>query len=120
MIVIEGKAGKSRVLQDIINNRLRNRSVSILDTVGVRGLVVPEGVIHFMLDTEATVEDVVKMFLEHYIHLFSGKDWIVFEVNANILEVDLGIFKRLDREYTQNFIITVQNNDLEEINVYYA
>ncbi|TVX85970.1 hypothetical protein [Paenibacillus agilis] len=118
MIIIEGKAGKSRVLQDIINNQMRNRSVVVFDSVGIRGLRVPDGVQHFMLDG-ASVEEVVEEFMNNAFQFYEI-DWIVFSVNADIMSFDLGIFKNLDRRYNHNFIITVQNNALDEVNVYYA
>ncbi|MGG4105104.1 hypothetical protein AAXB25_14405 [Paenibacillus lautus] len=120
MIVIEGKAGKSRVLQDIINNKLRNRSVTILDIIGIRALRVPEGVSHMILQEGTTVEDAIDIFHRHHEVLFSQKDWIIFEVNANILDFDLDIFKAMDRRFEQNFIVTVQNDALDEVDVYYV
>lgn len=119
MIIIEGKSGKSVVLQDIINKQLRNRSVHILDTVGVKGLLVPEGVSHSILDLRSTVEEVIEIFTD-FPNIFDKADWVVFEVNANALDVDLSVFKNLDRKYTQNFIVTVQNDSIDEVNVYYA
>ncbi|OME54120.1 hypothetical protein BSK59_16195 [Paenibacillus odorifer] len=120
MIVIEGKSGKSVVLQNIINNQFRNRSMYILDTVGVKGLSVPEGVSHAILDKRSTVEQVIEIFTDFFSEFFDKVDWIVFEVNANILDFDLSVFKDLDRRYTQNFIVTVQNDSIDEVNVYYA
>ncbi|UKS27360.1 hypothetical protein LOZ80_39025 [Paenibacillus sp. HWE-109] len=118
MIVIEGKAGKSVVLQDIINDQMRNRNVVVIDTVKVHGLQVPDGVDHLILD--ADFEKALEIFESAYKNEFSRYDWIVFEFNVEITEVDLSTFKAIDREYPQNFIVTVQNDALEQVNVYFA
>jgi hypothetical protein len=118
MIVIEGRAGKSVVLQDLISSKIRNRSIVILDTVRVRGLLLPDGIDHMIIDTN--FENVLEIFESAHDKEFSKYDWIVFEFNVNITDVDLNVFKNIDRKYNQNFIVTVQNDALDEVNVYFA
>jgi hypothetical protein len=116
MILIEGKVGKSRVLEDLINNRLQNRNVAIIDTVGVKGLSVPKGVDHFMYDRYSS-ESAIDIYNTGW---FKDYDWVVFEVNADITKIDLTHFKEIDRNSTQNFIITVQNDSIDNVRMVFA
>ncbi|AYP68148.1 hypothetical protein PQE75_gp016 [Bacillus phage vB_BcoS-136] len=106
MIIIEGKVGKSIILENLINNRLMNRSVVVLDSVGVNGLVVPKGVDHFMFNNH-TVEEIIDACRHGG---FKNYEWVIFEVNADLTKIDIEHFKELDRNSTQNFIITVQTD----------
>jgi hypothetical protein len=115
MIIIEGRVGKSKILEDIINNRLMNRNVVIIDTVGIKGLNVPEGVDHFMYD-KYTSESAIDIYKTGW---FDDYEWVIFEVNADITKIDIGHFKELDRNSTQNFIITVQTHE-DDIKVKFA
>jgi hypothetical protein len=107
MIIIEGKSGKSKILEEIINNRLMNRNVAILDSVVVASIYIPEGVDHFICK-DCTVEEVIEMYQNYN---FDKYEWIIFEVNMNKSKFDINCFKQLDRDSTQNFIVTVQTNE---------
>ncbi|MCR8994692.1 hypothetical protein [Brevibacillus laterosporus] len=119
MIIIEGKTGKSVALEDLINNQIKNTSIVIIDTVKVLNFNFKEGVIHLILEN-TSIENLVETFDKTYQEHFIKYDWIIFEVNANILDYDLYWFKELDRKYPQNFIITVQNDSLEGVQIKYA
>ncbi|ALA47892.1 hypothetical protein ABE137_12040 [Brevibacillus laterosporus] len=119
MIIIEGKAGKSVALEKLINNQIKNTSIVILDIVNVPNCNFKEGVTHLIIEN-TSMESLVKIFEEAYQEHFIKYDWIAFEVNVNILDYNLNWFKELDRKYPQNFIITVQNDSLEEVQVKYA
>lgn len=119
MIVIEGEKGKSVVLEDLINNTIRNRNMVILDTVGVHGLRVSKEIHHYMLK-DMSVEEVIMSFEKEYSE-FKNFDWVVFEVNCKIEDYSLdSTFKQLDRKYPQNFVVTVQNSNTEQLEVYFA
>lgn len=111
MIIIEGRVGKYKVLEELINNRLMNRNVVIIDTVGVRGLSVPKGVDHFLYD-RYTSESVIDIYNTGW---FKDYDWIIFEINIDSEKFNIERFIELDRKSTQNFIITVQtqSNDIK-------
>lgn len=116
MIIIEGRQGKSKVLEVMINTQLNNINVVILDTVEVKGLIVPKGVDHYILD-EADSQQAIQTFEDYYQNNFAKYDWIVFLVNQPHHEiVD---FKFLDLRYPQNFILTVQNDEIIEPKTYY-
>lgn len=115
MIIIEGRVGKSRLLEELINDRLMNRNVAIIDTVGVKGLNVPKGVDHFLYN-KYTSESAIDIYKTGW---FKDYDWIIFEINADVTKVDLTHFKELDRQSTQNFIITVQTHE-DDIKVKFA
>ena len=106
MIIIEGRVGKSKVLEDLVNNRLQNRNVAIIDTVGVRGMVVPKGVDHFMC-AKYSAESAIDIYNTGW---FDDYEWIIFEINMDEekFKYELGKFMDLDKSSTQNFIITVQ------------
>jgi hypothetical protein len=120
MIVIEGRQGKSRVLENMIRNDIKNKNIIIIDTVGVNSLSMIDGVEYLRLESDVSVDQVVDLFIKFYDKKFKKFDWIVFEVNAHIEKVDLSTFKELDRMYSQNFIVTVQNDNREDIVVYFA
>jgi hypothetical protein len=115
MIIIRGKNGKSRVLEDLINNKLISRNVAIIDTVGVKGLNVPKGVDHFMYDRYSS-ESAIDIYNTGW---FKDYEWIIFEVNADIEKIDIGHFKELDRNSTQNFIVTVQTYE-DDVKIEFA
>lgn len=115
MIIIKGRVGKSRVLEDLINNRLMNRNVAIIDTVGLKVLSVPKGVDHFIYEGYSS-ESAIDIYNTGW---FKDYDWIIFEINADITKIDIGRFKELDRNSTQNFIITVQTHE-DDIRVEFA
>lgn len=110
MIIIKGRSGKSRVLQDFINNKVENRSIAIIDTVGVKSLSVPKGVDHFNF-VKYDSKGAISIFETNW---FKDYDWIIFEVNVE--EPYLKYFIELDRRFTHNFIVTVQTDD-EEVEV---
>ncbi|UUV46092.1 hypothetical protein [Bacillus phage vB_BanS-Thrax1] len=116
MIIIEGKEGKSKVLEDLVNNRLQNRNVVIIDTVGVRGMVVPKGVDHFIC-SRYSAESAIDIYKTGW---FEDYEWIIFEINMDEekFHYELGKFMDLDKNSTQNFIVTVQTQD--EIKVRFA
>jgi len=107
MIILEGKNGKSKVLEDLINNRLQNRNVVILDCVGVRGLKVPKGVDHFIYNYSA--ESAIDIYNTGW---FDAYDWVIFEINmdAEKFKFELRRFMDLDKNSTQNFLVTVQTD----------
>lgn len=115
MIIIEGRVGKSRVLEDLINNRLMNRNVAIIDTVGVKGLNVPKGVDHFMYN-KYTSESAIDIYKTGW---FDDYEWIIFEINIDVEKFDIGKFMDIDRNSTQNFIVTVQTNE-DDLKVKFA
>lgn len=115
MIIIKGRVGKSRVLEDLINNRLMNRNVAIIDTVGLKGLSVPKGVDHFIYEGYSS-ESAIDIYNTGW---FKDYDWIIFGINVDITKIDIGHFKELDRNSTQNFIITVQTHE-DDIRVEFA
>lgn len=120
MIIIEGRQGKSRVLDNMIRNDIKNKNIVIIDSVGVNALSMIDGVEHLLLESNVSVDQVVDWFIKSYDEIFKKFDWIVFEVNAHIEKVDLSTFKELDRMYNQNFIVTVQNDYREDVVIYYA
>lgn len=120
MIVIEGRQGKSRVLDNMIRNDIKNKNIVIIDSVGVNVLSMIDGVEHLLSESDVSVDQVVDWFIESYDETFKKFDWIVFEVNVHIEKVDLSTFKELDRMYNQNFIVTVQNDYREDVVVYYV
>lgn len=113
MIVIEGKHQKSVKLENLLRKELRTENVLVIDTIGLRGI---EGFDILSLKSFST-EDVIKMFQELYSKGYSKYDWIAFYVNAEVSTIES--FKELDRKYPQNFIVTIQNNDLGLTSVYH-
>lgn len=103
------------MLEDLINNRLMNRNVAIIDTVGLKVLSVPKGVDHFIYEGYSS-ESAIDIYNTG---LFKDYDWIIFEINADTTKIDIERFKELDRNSTQNFIITVQTHD-DDIRVEFA
>jgi hypothetical protein len=114
MIIIEGRAGKSLVLEEMINKQLSNRNVVILDSVILKWLNVPNGVEHLLLNENDSPKDVIELFEDYYHRKFEKYDWIIFSVNTPSLKNSEINFLRLDRNYRQNFIVTVQNNEIEK------
>lgn len=106
MIVIEGRSRKSVVLENLINNDIKNDSVIILNNVdGTMKWI--DNLTHTHLVGYPTYQKVIECFEEDY-ERFEGFDWIAFYVNADKKAIEK--FKELDRKYSQNFIVTIQTD----------
>lgn len=114
MIVIEGKAGKSKVLQEIIFNL--NENVIVLDSVGVKGLRVPEGSIHYMVNSDLLnlnphdFPDLIKVreLVEEVLKYRPEFKWIALEFNTH--PSFIAIYKHIEEKCGVNVILTVQND----------
>lgn len=113
MIVIEGKSGKSKALEHYINEETTGKAV-VLDSVGVFGLNVREGVEHLIFKGISTRE----MNAIAVNEAFNDCEWIALEMNADVNEVDMEALKHFDEITKPNWIVTLQNNEMEELKVY--
>lgn len=106
MIVIQGRSGKSQVLENLIRKEFRTNDVLIIDTAGVKWWSGIDWATHRIIDSLDM--DIISAF-EDSIDVFKDFDWIVFYVNADESSIDE--FKSLDRKYPQNFIVTIQSSN---------
>ncbi|MFA1510020.1 hypothetical protein ACDN41_12390 [Priestia aryabhattai] len=109
MIVIEGKSEKSKKLENLIRKDFRNDNIVIIDTIGTKAFPHIDNVEHLILESDFSPEQAIEVFRLYYDKNFSKYDWIIFYVNADPELVET--FKNLDRAYSQNFIVTIQNNN---------
>lgn len=109
LMIIEGRAGKSKVVEKFINEAYKDKKVAIFDTVLVYGLNVGSNVDHYLLN-DWTDEQVIDAFTKndnkHYD--FTKFDCIVFEVNTSF-ENAKNLYKPLAENTNQDIILTVQD-----------
>lgn len=114
MIVIEGKSGKSRMLQNIINEQIRSTSIVILDSMNYYTLGFKDGVEHYIgVDIESLIDF-------SFMREFRDKDWIIFLSYLDLDRHDLAQFKEIERTLGKSIIITVNNDAVENAQLYYA
>ncbi|MGZ9868151.1 hypothetical protein ACU3L3_06990 [Priestia endophytica] len=113
MIIIEGKQGKSRKLEEYIKEKVHGSSV-IIDYVGV--LILGDVTNHYFVEGDnVSPETAIEDFKEHY-EEFKQFETVSFYVNASPEMIPK--FKKLEEESDHNIIITIQNNELSEVKVY--
>lgn len=117
MIVIEGKQGKSRKLDNLLRKEFMTTNVMILETKGIKALSLIEGVEHFILESDFTTDQAIDVFKSFSATKFNKYDWIVFLVDAALEEIEK--FKEIDRQYSQNFIVTMNNENRGITGVYF-
>ena len=117
MLVIEGKQGKSRILVEEVEKLRRKVGVDpiqIIDYVGI-----PHVFGRNLKYCTNTKDMQVKDFVEHY-----RRDWKSFEyVDYLILELNapkeiLDNIKSIEKDFNKKIIVTVQNNEKTEIDIY--
>lgn len=120
MIVIEGRAGKSKVLESIIATLNDFDRMVIADTVGVKGLVVPKGAIHYIIDQNmlgsGSFETATLNLVEELAKEEPKLSWIVLEVNTHPSNITL--FKDAEIKHEIKLVLTVQNDTMSEVSVY--
>jgi PII-like signaling protein len=124
MLVIEGKSGKSRVLETYLKENTDkhdwdNRTVMIdyVKSPSMRGMTSHYCTSGFYHDTleDMTVENLVEDYIKWH-KSFDNYKTVVLYVNAPVDMIQE--FKKLDEIYDQEFIVTIQNNDLENVKAY--
>lgn len=113
IIFIEGKSGKSRVLENLINNEIEGKIV-VLDSVGVKGLKLREGGNHLIIKS-------LSLSMLNHIDIeeeFSEFDWIALEMNVSDSDKTIQTLKKLDEETHHNWIVTMDNQKMEDVKVY--
>lgn len=106
MLVIEGKSGKSKILENWIRKEYMGERMAVIDNQGVKAVEQISGVDHFIVNM--TPQEIIKE-VNRDKSIFSKYDWIAFHVN--IPTDELSLFQELDRQIPQNIIVTVQKND---------
>lgn len=110
MLVIEGRVGKSLKLQEIINKH--DGKVLMLDAVGVNFM---QGdnlfVVSISLETLWATNSI-----NDYMDTIRKFDTIIFETNDN--KEMINSYKQLENLIDRKCIVTIQNNDVENIKVY--
>lgn len=104
MIVIEGKHEKSVKLENLIRKEFRTNKVAVIDTIGIHTF---DGAEFYMVDPMKP-DAAIHLFKDQY-RDFKEYDWIAFYTNVKKDYIEK--FKELDREYPNNFILTVQNTN---------
>ncbi|MGM7720551.1 hypothetical protein [Metabacillus sp. Hm71] len=123
MIIIEGKNGKSKILTEYLKENTNkydwdNQTVMI-DYVKVPSL---HGITSHYCESgfydnleDMTIENLVKDYIE-WDKSFKNYKVVVFYVNAPVEMIQE--FKKLDELYDQQFIFTIQNDELEDVKMY--
>lgn len=111
MLVIEGRSGKSVFIQRMMD--ANNAGNLLLDTVGVKGLVVTDGSEHLMLQKETTLNELGELLNELSLNKFNR---VILLINSS-KEMLYDIRKLSYKFPEQKFIVTVQS-ELENIKTY--
>lgn len=112
MLIIEGKTGKSLKLQKIINKC--KEKILIVDTVGIHHILADNNNLSILpMSLEKLWNGTV---IGDYLNEIRKFDIIIFETNDKKEKVDS--YKRLENLIGKKCIVTIQNNDLENINIY--
>lgn len=110
MIVIEGKAQKSIKLVELLKERNKDEYILFIDKKWGNSPVFQD-INGFIANTDD--------FMSYYQHNKSDlKKYKTVAIYFNIDPEDIDAFKELERHLRVELIITVQNNDLEELKVY--
>ena len=109
MIIIEGRNEKSIKLTNLIQKEFRTSNIAIIDSVGYNPFSLIEKVDHNTVIGAESPNEVIRAFVDNNDRDFKNYDWVVFYVNAEPKWIEE--FKKLDREYPQNFIVTIQNEN---------
>lgn len=125
MIIIEGKQGKlTKVLEEIKEFKEDYKreytgveaKVLIIDTFGLK--FAEEGLDIVSIDS---TEEFIGMFskdIEGINNLANGYNLIVLYVNDSIKNISRYEYDFIDKNFGDEVILTIQNNDLREIKVY--
>lgn len=110
MKVIQGKAGKSLKLQDIINDFDGN--VLMVDTVNPN---------HIVADNLSIIDTIYSTvwctnFISEYMDKIREYDLIIFEMNDATDMVHS--YKELENLIKRPCVVTIQDNSLEELKIY--
>ncbi|WP_342538567.1 hypothetical protein MKY15_21735 [Sporosarcina sp. FSL K6-1540] len=105
MIVILGSRNKSKKLEHLMYTQFMNYNILVLDGIGDNYFSAHDQFDHITVNTNYTYKQVINYFKINYTEMFSRYDWIAFHIKAD--ESSIAIFKQLEREYPQNFILTV-------------
>lgn len=108
MIVIKGRSEKSIVLENLIRKEFLTTNIVVVDSVGVNAWSNQDWADIWQVDKGLSADELIAAFKKDY-DAFKGFDWVVFYVNAG--EDYLENFKELDRNYPQNFIVTIQGEN---------
>lgn len=111
MKIIEGKAGKSLLIQNIIKDK--KDSFLIIDGVGINFL---EGTRIIDVKTIEDVEEILNEILSGGENFPEEIEFIILELNAS--SKVKSVFKKWEQRLNKGLILTIQNNDIEENIVY--
>ena len=112
MLVIKGKAGKSLKLQEMIRNR--KEKILIIDTVGTY-YSLSGGDNLFVLPTSLEMLWCSNI-INDYLKGIRRFDIIIFNTNDNQEMIDS--YKELEDLIGKECFVTIQNNNIEDIQVY--
>lgn len=109
MIVIRGRVGKSKILENLIRKEFMTNSVLILDVAeGNRVWADGEWATKWKLEGYSSYEEVIKAFKDSH-DAWKDFDWVAFYINSDVDSIES--FKVLDSLYPQNFIVTIQDDN---------
>lgn len=118
MIVVEGRARKSKILEDyseyLLEVCINPFKVDIIDYVGVLYLF------SMRFNYCRNAEDMlVKDFPKHYRknhESFQSSDYLILSLNAP--KEILNEIKEIEKEFNKKIIVTIESNDKEEVEIY--
>lgn len=117
MLIIEGRSGKSVILEKHVNETIEG-AVVVFDTVGAN-FGFRDDVEHLQLEQYPTSSNLILMEnLVKQHHHFSKFKYIVFEFNIPNVMIDFESLRKIDESIPQELVLTVQNNEILETKVY--
>jgi hypothetical protein len=120
MLILQGKARKSIILQELINTGILTDNIVVLDSVVIKNMRLKDGVEHFILASNFSIPQLFEIFETNHKQDFSKYEWVAFEINVPKDDFNLNDFLALEKKYNQKFIVTVQDNDMVDVKVFYA
>ena len=116
MKFIEGKVGKSKVLAQIIQEN-QNKKILLVDTVHVNVLYINDiDVINFKDNDEMWTEFINDEKFNDFIVTAKKYDLIIFETNDDKSTLDG--YDIIEDKTETLCIVTIQNNEIEEIKIW--
>ena len=112
MLIIEGKTGKSLKLQEIINNYKGN--ILMIDTVGMHHVLGDNDNLSILPTSLEKLWD--GTIVNDYLDVIRKFDMIIFETNDK--KEMMFKYKQLEKLIGKECIVTIQNNEIEDIKVY--
>ncbi|MCL1700809.1 hypothetical protein [Lysinibacillus sp. Bpr_S20] len=117
MIVLEGNQNKSSVLVDYVkqlSEKVNANKISVIDYVGNQNIY--GGRVNYCSKGEDMILKEFSKDFRKWHESFQNSNYLILELDAP--KEMLNEIKLIEQDFNKQIVVTIQNNDLEKVDVY--